>query len=174
MKYRHKIKLKLTIVDKAIEVLGWLCLAGIWLGTIIYYPELPEQIPTHYSLAGEADRFNSKTYLLFLPMLASILAIGLTILNRFPHRFNYPAIITPHNAEVQYTNATRMIRFLKLSITLAFGLILFEMLPFIEGDINSLGTWSLPLIFIIILAPIVYFIVLGARRDSMKLRDTKY
>ena len=40
--------------------------------------------------------------------------------------FNYPSQITKENAVHQYTNATRMIRVLKLVIVVLFGLIVLE------------------------------------------------
>lgn len=172
MKHRHKIELTLTITDKVLEALGWIGILGVWLFTLLNYAELPEQIPTHYNLAGEADDFSSKWYIMLLPIVATILFISMTILNKYPHRFSYPAIITPHNAVLQYTNATRMIRFLKVSIVLIFGVIVYETLKYVNGDVNGLGTWSLPLILVLLIAPILYFIILGARRDSLKLKDT--
>lgn len=173
MKHRHKIDLNLTITDKIIETMGWIGLISVWIFTLLNYSKLPAQIPIHYNLAGEADSFGSKWYIILLPIVATILFLGMTVLNKYPHRFSYPAIITPHNAVSQYTNATRMIRFLKVSIVLIFGLITYETLKYVDGEVNGLGTWSLPLILVLVFIPIAYFIVLGARRDSMKLKDTE-
>lgn len=174
MKHRHKINLHLTLADKITEAIGWIGIIGIWVFTLLNYAELPEQIPIHNNLAGEADNFGSKSYIILLPVIATVLFLGMTLLNKYPHRFNYPSIITPHNAVAQYTNATRMIRFLKVSIVLIFGLLVYETLNYVDGDVDGLGTWSFPLILALLIIPIVYFVVLGARRDSMKLRDTDY
>lgn len=166
MKHRPKIKLSLTLADKIIEAIGWIGILGIWILTLQNYMGLPDQIPIHYNFSGEADRFGNKAYILLLPIVATILFVAMTLLNRYPHIFNYPATITPHNAVRQYTIATRMLRFLKISIVLIFGLIVYEVIKYVEGDVEGLGTWSLPLILVLVLAPVVYFIVLGARRDS--------
>lgn len=166
MKNRHKIVLSLSRIDKWLELIGWISLVGIWVYTLMNYSKLPDQIPIHFNLAGEADRFGNSIGILLLPLVATVLFIGMGIVNKYPHKFNYPTIITPHNAVYQYTIATRMIRSLKLSIVLIFGLIVYETIKYTQGDIDGLGTWSLPLILILIFAPVVYFLVLGARRDS--------
>ena len=55
-----------------------------------------------------------------LPIISTLLFIGLTTLNKYPYMFNYPSQITKENSVHQYTNATRMMRVLKLVIVLLF------------------------------------------------------
>ena len=110
---RPKIKLNLSKSDKVIEITSWALLIGIWVLAILNFSDLPETIPTHYNGAGEADGFGEKTNIFVLPVIGTILFIGMTILNNYPHIFNYPSTITNENAYNQYSNATRMIRILK-------------------------------------------------------------
>ncbi len=110
-----------TSTDKLVEALGWLILLVLWGWTINHYSALPETIPTHFNAAGEADGFGSKASIIGLPVIASLLFIGLTVLNRYPQSFNYPTTITKDNALRQYTLATRMLRYLKLVLVLVFG-----------------------------------------------------
>ena len=58
--------------------------------------------------------------------------------------FNYPSQITKENAVHQYTNATRMMRVLKLVIVVLFGLIVFRKIQIVNGNANGLGAWFLP------------------------------
>ena len=111
-----KIELQLNQTDKILEIIGWIAVFGIRVLTVANYLELPEIIPTHYNEAGEADGFGNKSNILALPIISTLLFIGLTILNKRPHVFNYPSEITKENALFQYTNATRMIRFLKIIV----------------------------------------------------------
>ena len=90
MSEQPKIKLKLTTTDKAFEVLGWLFILAIWVLTLTNYTNLPDTIPTHFNGAGQADGFGHKAMILILPVIATILYVGLTALNKFPHAFNYP------------------------------------------------------------------------------------
>ena len=90
MEQRPKIKLELAIADKTIEILGWLLICAVWGLTILNYTNLPNIIPTHYNGAGVADGFGEKWMILTLPLVATVLFIGITIINKFPHIFNYP------------------------------------------------------------------------------------
>ncbi|MBP92580.1 MAG: hypothetical protein CMC55_00505 [Flavobacteriaceae bacterium] len=168
MSNRPKLKLNLTTPDKVIELAGWICLIGIWIMTLSNYYSLPETIPIHYNGAGEADGFGKKWNILTLPIVSSILFVGLTILNKYPHIFNYPSTITQENALQQYTNATRLIRFLKLVVLIIFGLIVFKTIQNVNGNADGLGTWFLPLIFGLIFIPMAYYLTRSLKKNNTK------
>jgi uncharacterized membrane protein len=159
MEERPKIKLELTTADKIFESIGWFLIIAIWGLTITNYSNLPDTIPTHYNGAGQADGFGGKATILTLPLIATILFIGLTILNKFPHVFNYPTNITQDNAFRQYTNATRLIRYLKLIIVFIFGLIAFKTIQNANGKADGLGVWFLPMTMGLIFIPLIYFVI---------------
>lgn len=140
MRERPKIKLELTTLDKTLEILGWASILAIWVLTLTNYTNLPNIIPIHYNGAGQADGFGGKGNIITLPLIATVLFVGLTILNKFPHGFNYPTNITADNALSQYTNATRWIRFLKLIVVVVFGLIALQTIRSVGGEVRELGT----------------------------------
>jgi uncharacterized membrane protein len=158
MEERPKIHLKLTTVDRAFELIGWLSIMAIWILTITNYNNLPDTIPIHFNGAGQADGFGEKVNILTLPLIATILFVGLTILNGFPHFFNYPIGITKENARRQYTNATRLIRYLKLTVVFIFGLIAFQTIQHANGKTDGLGAWLLPLTLGLIFIPLLFFV----------------
>jgi uncharacterized membrane protein len=157
MEQRPKIKLELTLSDKTIEIIGWLLICAVWAFTISNYNSLPDVIPTHYNAAGIADGFGEKWMILTLPLVTTGLFTGLTILNKFPHIFNYPNHLNSENALRQYTNATRLIRFLKLIIVVIFGLISYQTIRQAKGQTEGLGMWFLPVTIGLIFTPIFYF-----------------
>jgi uncharacterized membrane protein len=159
MKERPKIKLSLNTADKFWEIIGWIAIVGLWGLVIINYPTLPEVIPTHFNLSGDPDGFAKKVYILGLPLAASILFLGLTVLNRFPYLFNYPTLITTDNAVRQYKNATRLIRYLKLNIVIIFGLAVFKEIQRSSGERHALDVWFFPLVLGFILIPLGVYIV---------------
>ena len=159
MNERPKIKLELTTTDKILEIVGWFLVIAIWGLTIANYSNLPETIPIHYNGAGQADGFGGKANILTLLLIATVLFVGLTLLNKFPHIFNYPANITQDNALRQYTNATRLIRYLKLIIVFIFGLIAFKTIQNANGNADGLGVWFLPLTLGLIFIPLIYFVL---------------
>lgn len=139
MNERPKIKLELTPTDKIFEILGWTSVLAIWVLTITNYTNLPDTIPVHYNMAGQVDGFGDKVNILTLPLIATVLFVSLTILNKFPHILNYPASITADNALRQYTNATRLIRYLKFIIVVIFGLISLQTIRNVSEQTNGPG-----------------------------------
>ena len=97
--------------------------------------------------------------ILALSIISTLIFIGLTVLNKYPQLFNYPSEITKENALYQYTNASRMIRFLKFIIMIIFGLIIFKTTQNANGNTDGLGTWFLPLTMGMIFIPIIYFLI---------------
>lgn len=156
---RPKIKIELTVSDRIIEIAGWLALLVLWMLTISNYSNLPETIPTHFNGMGVADGFGSKRVILGLPIISTVLFLGLTILNRFPHIFNYPTAINKENASVQYAMVTKLIRTLKLAMVVIFGFITFQIIQNAAGAADGLGVWFLPASLVLIFIPlIVYFV----------------
>ena len=103
---RPKLKLELTKIDKAVEIMAWLLICADWALVINTYKSLPNIIPTHYNGAGLADGFGDKSMIFTLPLVATVLFVGLTILNRFPHIFNYPSayLTTPSTLTTLFIN----------------------------------------------------------------------
>jgi uncharacterized membrane protein len=159
MEKRPKVKLEFTTTDRAVELASWLLLATVWGLALISYGELPDRIPIHYSAVGEADGFGRKENILTFPLVATLLFTGLAALSKFPHKFNYLTDITKENATVQYSNATRLIRYLKLIIVVVFGLIVFETVRNTKGESDGLGIWFLPLTVGLIFVPLIYFCI---------------
>ena len=163
MNKRPRIKLQLNQTDKILEIVGWVSVFGIWALPLINYFDLPEIIPIHFNGAGKADRFGNKTHIFVLPIISTLLFIGLTILNKHPHIFNYPSQITKENAVHQYTNATRMMRVLKLVIVLLFGLIIFKTIENVNGNADGLGTWFLPFTIGLFISLTIYFLIISMK-----------
>lgn len=156
---RPKLKVQLTTTDKLLELLGWGVLLALWVWTGTSYSNLPDSIPTHFNAAGEADDYGRKASIFGLPVVASLLYIGLTLLNRVPHSFNFPTPVTQENALIQYTNATRMIRSLKLILVLVFSGISYQTIQQANGETDGLGVWFLPVTLGLIFLPLIYFVI---------------
>ena len=105
------------------RLLDWLSLAGVVLFVlyIIYqFGKLPDEVPTHFNHAGEADAWSGKGTLFILPAIAVGLYIMLTLLNRSPHIFNYPVKITEQNAPMQYRLGQDLVSMLNFVIIYGF------------------------------------------------------
>jgi uncharacterized membrane protein len=163
MQVRPKLKINLTLADLILEIICWLTLIGVWLMTLFNYSNLPNIIPIHFNATGQVDGYGSKVAIIILPIIATFLFFGMTILNKFPHIFNYATNITPDNALQYYTAALRLMRYLKFIIVLIFALILFQTLRIVTGKSEGLGTYFLPMILSLIFLPPLLFILKSVR-----------
>ena len=163
MTQRPKLQIALTTPDRITETAGWLCLAALWAMTLYAYGNLPETIPTHFGPGGAADDYGSKMTLFFLPVIGTICFIGLTVLNNYPHIFNYPADIRPENALSQYTNATRMIRFMKFSVTFIMLVTVFMIYNAVITGSGRLGSAFVPILVVVLVIPLAYFTIKAIR-----------
>ncbi len=153
------LKIELTTTDKFMEFIGWLALVCLWLFVLINYSSLPDVIPVHFDGAGKVNGSGSRATILVFPIVASILLVSFTWLNKHPHIFNYPKAITPSNIVQQYTNATRMVRYFKFAIAFAFLLIAYLILEMIKAKSDSIGIWVLPMVLGLIFIPLIYFLI---------------
>jgi uncharacterized membrane protein len=158
-KERPRIRPALNNVDILLEVLGWVTLILIWILTFIKYQSLPDTIPVHFNAAGNVDQYGGKGTILMLPIIATLLFAGLTILNRYPYIFNYPVRITPDNAERQYMIAARIIRHLKFTIPATLLIIEYRIYTIATGKASGLGSWLLPVTVAVILLPVIIAII---------------
>lgn len=153
---RPVLKIKLTLADKISEIAGWIILSLLWAFLILNFTSISDTIPVHYNIAGKSDGFGSRMTIFFMPTLSTILFVGMTFLNNYPHIFNYPSRITIQNAERQYTIATKLIRYLKLIIVITFSFITFQIAN--EQQKGS-GIWFIPVFIGLIYIPLFYAII---------------
>ena len=130
--------------DYLVEVLGGLGLIALIVLPIYYFGDLPEQIPKHYNASGQPDSFGSRGSIWVLPVIGIVIYTGLSILNRFPHVFNYPVRVTRDNAARLYTIATSTMRAIKVIIVWSFAFINFRTIEIALGMETGLGKIFLP------------------------------
>ena len=158
METRPKIRLELSPTDQFLEIAGWFALATlVWL-TVLSFFQLPDTIPTHFDVKGAVDSYGDKSNILTLPIVGAMMFVGLTVLNQYPHIFNYPTEITAENAARQYTNATRMIRYLKLAVILLFTFLVFKTSRVAIGKAEGLGMEIYGILFFLITLPMFFFV----------------
>lgn len=159
MNKRPIIKLNLNTTDILIEAIGWFALAVLWLLTLISYAKLPDIIPVHFDIAGKIDRYGNKSEMLTLPVVGTVIFIGIAILNKFPHIFNYLVEITTENALTQYQSATRMLRILNFVIVLIFITItLLTINVSIKND-KEINPWLTPILIGILFIITAFYII---------------
>jgi uncharacterized membrane protein len=167
MKNQPQLAIPLTSTDKIMELGGVMAIVATWLLIWAHYSGLPNEIPTHFDMKGQADSFGSKDKLLWLPSIFTIIFAVLTLINRSPHWFNYPVKITPDNALEQYTGATKMVRYLKLVVALLVFYITWKTIAVAVGQADGLGIFMLPIVLALIVVPFFYFIAKSPAKKGL-------
>lgn len=119
-RYRPVLPIPRTPFETLLEALTVLGIITTIAITVWGWLTLPAIIPTHYGLSGAPNAYGGKGSLLILPILTIGLSALLTILCRYPHRYNYPWPITPENAPRQYYLARLLLRWITLELVCTF------------------------------------------------------
>ena len=112
------------IIYLIMNIIGALALLGSTLFVIIMWSQIPDQIPTHYNFAGEADGYGGKGSLIFMMVLAWFMFILITILMRFPNTWNMPVKVTAENKSRLYSITKAMLEVIKMLASLLFAVML--------------------------------------------------
>ena len=97
----------------------------MWAILLLFYPSLPSTIPIHFSLLGDADKFGDKSFIWLFPSITTLLHIGLSVLSKYPHTFNYAQDINDNNVKEQYKNVIRIIDIMKIVVITIMSTILY-------------------------------------------------
>ncbi|MEX0313756.1 MAG: DUF1648 domain-containing protein [Allomuricauda sp.] len=154
-----KIEVKPTTRDKNLVKLGWIIVALNVLLVLVFYFDLPETIPTHFNLKGEADGFGHKSTLWIIPIISTALYFGLGffVTRMKPYNMNFPVKVTEKNAPELYALGIRMLAVMNLATVVAFLLTTLIFILHIKGVVGTLdvqlllGSW-----IIVALLPFLY------------------
>jgi uncharacterized membrane protein len=153
-----------STIDLILIFAAWLGLILMWYLVLFKYSALPDNIPTHFNLKGEVDAYSSKASVFLLPVVGTILFIGLTILVRYPTQWNYYSKVTPEDAAYHYSWTKTIINYYNFAITLAFSLIIYEIIAVALNNNDGFGVWTLLINLGLFLIPIPYVLTKFFRR----------
>jgi uncharacterized membrane protein len=162
--YRPKIELSMSFADKVQEIMAATLLVAHVILVAVHFTGLPESIPIHINYRDEIDGWGSKSFVWLLPAVALFTYVLLSVVNRFPNKFNYPFKIKPENVEQEYYRATRLIRWLKLCIMGLMLVLTWRLLAEVQPGNGYPGPWLSWILFAVVLvSPWVYLAVWGVR-----------
>jgi uncharacterized membrane protein len=146
----------------ALVVLIWMTYRGL-AGP----DRLPDKIPTHFDLAGHPNAWGSTVSLLFLPILAVVLYLAITVVARFPSAFNYPVRVTLRNRDALQQLALSMLAWLKAELACLFAWIQSATIDAARHDRFGLTPSLLPITPVVVFGTIVWHFVAMRRTGSM-------
>jgi uncharacterized membrane protein len=157
MNNRPKIKVSSNGSDRLIESMTIAIIIFHCAYLFLHYSNFPDQIPTHFNAAGKVDGTGGRSSILLLPVINVLIYLLLTVLSRFPHIHNYMVNITEENASFQYSNSIRLLRTLKLVISVVLTYISYTTIQVAFGNQKGLSPLFLVAFLITIFSVTGYF-----------------
>jgi uncharacterized membrane protein len=157
--------LERSTIDVVLEVLAAAGVFALIAVAAVYYPRLPDSIPTHFNFSGEPDGWGAKTGLLVTPLIGTVLYAALTVLSRYPHKLNYLWAITESNARRQYILSRRMLSAVKLVLVFSFSYMTWSTIRTALGSQMGLSPFF-TILQIPVLAAILGYYVMKASREA--------
>lgn len=150
---------KLRSIDYLLEIAGLAALLCLIAMPFFFLKDLPDELPKHFNLTGEADSYGGPGIIWSLPITGLILYIGMTLLNRFPHLINYPVKVTADVADRMYQIGTGTVRVLKLLVILSFVYINYQTIRIGLNEASGLGRFYLP-VFLALIATVIGIMII--------------
>lgn len=158
MKKQPAMKIPKSLFAKFLDWLTIFVFAAVVIYLITQFSSLPDRVPGHYDGEGNVDRWGSKMELWILPGVAVLLWIPMTVLERYPHLFNY-LNLREDNIEVQYRNGQLMINVLKNESVLLFSFLIFQGIRVATGAAEGLGIFFMPIFLVVIFGSMIIFLI---------------
>ncbi len=128
-----------------ILIMGW------WIALNVY-PRLPEQVPIHFGLTGDADRWGARWMIFLLPLLSTAI-FGL---DYWIFEYLSPGSPKPIPPEIKTP-----LHLLLLELSLIFTFITWRMSDVAFERARGLGGWFLPVTLLAVFATCGWMWVLG-------------
>ena len=110
-----------TLWQRIAGILSPLILIGTLAFIALRWNSLPEQIPTHYDLAGNINGYGSRRTLLIMPLMGLAADLVVAITARFPRSWNAGVRITVLNKARVYRVLRDLMAEIRLGCALMFA-----------------------------------------------------
>ena len=168
MQERPHIKIEKDSLMKAAQMVAILSVIVCWALALYYYTKFPASIPIHFDAAGNPNNFGAREIIFLLPMLATILVLGINWLAKYPHILNYAQEVTEQNAAKLYRASIKMLYI----VCAIVGFILMVCVISISGAVfnegHKMDNWSLPIILVLSGMLTVYSIMAAVKSSRIK------
>jgi len=133
-----------------IDSLAIVCLILAWWVAISSYPRLPERIPVHFGLSGEADSWGGRWMIFLMPVIATLIAgLDWFIFSQLRDSPKMPAVME------------LPLHLLMLELTALFAYITWRTSEVAFERAKGLGVWFLPVVLLGILGTSAWMVIAG-------------
>jgi uncharacterized membrane protein len=154
---RPKLDIPYTQFESCCEIISAVVLIGTAAYLAAIWAKLPAQIPVHFNIMGQPNRWDSRNEIFVMMGVVIALYAGISILQRFPQIYNYPFGLTPQNIHRQYQLARQLLVLIKIEIVCFLSLIQLGMVNVARGQSQTLGRYLIPAMLVAILVTIVQY-----------------
>jgi uncharacterized membrane protein len=123
-------------LSAVVLILGW------WIALVVY-PRLPEQVPVHFGITGEADRWGGRWMIFLMPLIST----AIFTLDYWLFEYASPGSGKPIPPEMK-----TLLHLLLLELSVMFTYITWRMSEVAFGRARGLGGWFLPVTLLVIFA----------------------
>ncbi|MBI1316268.1 DUF1648 domain-containing protein [bacterium] len=160
-----------TVGDRLLSGLGLLCIAASVLWAWAELDSLPERIPIHFNLKGEADDYSGKSGLFGLPIMLSFTWLMLFLISEHmpASQMNLPSGLNEEQRNRAYILSKKLLRFMQFSIGLTCMMIMAQLIGYSkEPEVwKTYSPFVMMAVLIVVIAPVlVYFVVLRKKPVS--------
>jgi uncharacterized membrane protein len=160
---RPKLDIPYTQFELYCEIVAVVVLIGIAFYLAAIWTKLPAQIPGHFNIMGQPDRWDGRNSIFWMLGITAALYVGISVLQRFPHIYNYPFGLTPQNVHRQYQLARQLLVLIKTEIVCSFVFIQWGIMHVARGLSQTMGPWVVPIMIVAILTTIVQYCIRASK-----------
>jgi uncharacterized membrane protein len=152
-----------TVVDRILEMVSLVLAVFLITLSVVFYFYLPEQVPVHFNVVGEADGWGSKRIALILSVFGIVVMAICSIAAYNYKMVNLPFRLNPENLSQQVTLIGRMMRILSVLCGLLFITIL-SMVAAPQWGIQSICSLLYLIIIVCLVVVLTIYVVLIYKR----------
>lgn len=148
------MKLKNKWYDNLFNVLGAtaLLLASVFMA--VRWPMIPQQIPRHFDLSGQADAWGSKSSLIVLLVAGWIVCLALYAIDFFPKIWNIPETTPQAQKAKVYRLCKSLLLYIRCLVAALFAFLT------VQGALSqqAMPGWFLPAVFLLLFGGLAVFL----------------
>jgi uncharacterized membrane protein len=160
---RPRLQIERTKIENICEAIAAVMVVSLILHLTLNWSSLPARIPIHFNHSGQADGWGDKRTFLIIWGITVVMYVGLSILQCFPHIYNYPFNLNARNVHRQYLLARQLLTIVKFLVVGSFSFISWQTIQVAKGNAEGIQSWFFLILIPAILGVIVVYFIKAKR-----------
>jgi uncharacterized membrane protein len=146
---------------KTLDAIALVLLVFMWAITVnaVLGPgRLPDRIPTHFNLAGQPDGWGTPAMLWVMPVIATVIALLISLVARYPSAFNFSMRALPGARLKLESIALNMLSWLRVEVVCLFAWLQYETIHIVRLGQGRLSPAFMPFVLLAVFGTIGWHI----------------